>query len=369
MQGEPLGRVNMSKIKPYHKPLEANTYVLEVANSTKLSLEENGIGTNKHSSKSNKRHLEESSYSYKGELHKFYKGQRVIRRYLFYQQGVTPFEQQKWVGSYTITRVHDDNTIQIDDIHQKDLGRWESSQFVLYDGMNPDQVINFDQASIESSTPSDYDEIHHKMLECYAIQPYCFYAQPVKDKTTNEVKIINFTPTKGTDYGKKTLHLSRHSHVTTWSNHGTDKTINHNTYDKQKIPFVWKVANMLTTKWLPHICKIWSVILIKLILQNWYLYPGVSSIHSSMTNYTKEGPTLTSAVLKRNYYTFHTSKEGIQLQHGRMKSIIHKTIPAIQEKCYYNSFFIAKQKLYPIWNSIGGVRTRPQENRGDRYTR
>lgn len=29
LQGESLGRVNMSKIKPYHEPWEANTYVLE----------------------------------------------------------------------------------------------------------------------------------------------------------------------------------------------------------------------------------------------------------------------------------------------------------------------------------------------------
>ena len=36
LQGELLGRVNMSKIKPYHEPLEANAYVLEVRNSIEL---------------------------------------------------------------------------------------------------------------------------------------------------------------------------------------------------------------------------------------------------------------------------------------------------------------------------------------------
>lgn len=37
LQGEPLGRVNMSKINPYHEPLEAKTYVLEVGNTTNTS--------------------------------------------------------------------------------------------------------------------------------------------------------------------------------------------------------------------------------------------------------------------------------------------------------------------------------------------
>jgi hypothetical protein len=40
LQGETLGRVNMSKIKPYHEPLEAKAYVLEVDDATNSPLDE-----------------------------------------------------------------------------------------------------------------------------------------------------------------------------------------------------------------------------------------------------------------------------------------------------------------------------------------
>ena len=40
LQGEPLGRVNMSKVKPYHEPLEAKAYVLEVSGTTNTLLGE-----------------------------------------------------------------------------------------------------------------------------------------------------------------------------------------------------------------------------------------------------------------------------------------------------------------------------------------
>jgi hypothetical protein len=44
LQGENLGRVNMSKIKPYHEPLEAKAYVLEVDDATNSPL--NNTSTN-----------------------------------------------------------------------------------------------------------------------------------------------------------------------------------------------------------------------------------------------------------------------------------------------------------------------------------
>lgn len=40
LQGESLWRVNMNKIKPYHEPLEAKAYVLEVEDTTISSLGE-----------------------------------------------------------------------------------------------------------------------------------------------------------------------------------------------------------------------------------------------------------------------------------------------------------------------------------------
>jgi hypothetical protein len=106
-----------------------------------------------------------------GELRKFYKGQRVVRRYLPYKQEVKPFKQQRWMGPYTITRVYDDNTIQIESKYQKNLGRWRSNKFLLYDWITPDQVINFDQKAVEDTTSQDYNEVHHILLENYSTQP------------------------------------------------------------------------------------------------------------------------------------------------------------------------------------------------------
>ena len=84
-----------------------------------------------------------------------------------YKQEVIPF----WVGPYTITKVHDDNTIQIENMYQKDFGQWKSSNVLLYDCVKPDQVITLDRKETEILTLADYDKVHHKILECYFIQP------------------------------------------------------------------------------------------------------------------------------------------------------------------------------------------------------
>ena len=80
LQGENLGRVNMSKIKPYHEPLEAKAYVLEVGDTPSSSPKKtNGFGTRQHSS-SNTNHLnEDSNYLYDEEKPgDFYEGQGEI---------------------------------------------------------------------------------------------------------------------------------------------------------------------------------------------------------------------------------------------------------------------------------------------------
>ena len=132
LQGELLGRVNMSKIKPYLEPLEAKTYALEVANTTNSSLGETiGFCTNAHLFCNINHHNGESSYSRKPCT--FYEGQKIVTKYLSNKQVEIPFEQQKWVGPYIITTIHDDDTIEIKTIHQKELGRWRSKKFLSYD--------------------------------------------------------------------------------------------------------------------------------------------------------------------------------------------------------------------------------------------
>ena len=54
---------------------------------------------------------------------KFLQGTKMVKKYLPYKQEVISFEQQKWVGPYTITIIHDDDTLQIKNISQRDFGQ------------------------------------------------------------------------------------------------------------------------------------------------------------------------------------------------------------------------------------------------------
>jgi hypothetical protein len=64
LQGETLGRVNMSKIKPYHEPPETKAYVLEVDDATNSQLDNTSTNCINGSIYTNY-HKEESSHSRK----------------------------------------------------------------------------------------------------------------------------------------------------------------------------------------------------------------------------------------------------------------------------------------------------------------
>ena len=64
LQGDSLGRVNMSKIKPFHEPLEAKAYVMEIDDTKNSSQGETiEVSMNRRSSQNNIHHNRESSYS------------------------------------------------------------------------------------------------------------------------------------------------------------------------------------------------------------------------------------------------------------------------------------------------------------------
>lgn len=76
------------------------------------------------------------------------------------------------MGLYIITRIQNDENIEIKTIHHKDTGRWRSFEFLLYDWTNPNQVITFGQGGMKIlTTPPDFDKVHQNMLECYFVQP------------------------------------------------------------------------------------------------------------------------------------------------------------------------------------------------------
>ena len=87
-------------------------------------------------------------------------------------------------------------------------------------------------------TPPNYDEVHHRLLECYSIQP--MRVGTLEEKFTNDVKttkivrIITQVLTKGDDFERSAPHpyLSKNSYVNTICDYEINKTINDNTYDK-----------------------------------------------------------------------------------------------------------------------------------------
>ena len=198
LQGETLGRVNMSKIKPYHEPLEAKAYVLEVNDATNSPLDKTSTNCSNGSNHINHRNGESS---YLRKLCTFYEGQKVVTKYLSNKQVGIPFHKQKWVGPYTITRIYDDETIEINIIHQKRLGRWRSKKFLPYDWVNPNQVITFDQGGMEVFTFPDYNEVHHKLLECYSAQPLAARTHGDSIQKVKAKMIMEFYPSK--DEGRK----------------------------------------------------------------------------------------------------------------------------------------------------------------------
>ena len=101
----------------------------------------------------------------------FTMGKKIINKYLSHKQINTSSYQQKWVGPYIITRIYDNDTIQIKTIHKKELGRWTSIKFLPYDWVNSNQIYTFDQKKMKIlRTSLDYNEVHHKMLKCYSMQ-------------------------------------------------------------------------------------------------------------------------------------------------------------------------------------------------------
>ena len=205
----------MSKIKPYHELLEAKSYILEVGDTASSTPKEtNGNLTKQHSFRNTNHHKGESSYS--REPCSFYEGQKVVTKCLSNKKFEIPFEKQKWVGPYTITRIHDDDTIEIKTIHRIQLGRWRSKFFLPYDWVNTNQVVTFDQDGMKIFTSPDYDEVHHKMLECYLIQPM---KQGILEKERE-----NFE--RSAPY----IYLSENLRPNTLCE--TTMTINNNTYNK-----------------------------------------------------------------------------------------------------------------------------------------
>ena len=96
---------------------------------------------------------------------------------------------------------------------------------------------------------------------------------------------------------------------------------------------------------MPHKCKIWSIIFIKFVVQNWYLHPEVSSIRSSRINYTREDPILTNEEFKKIGYTTQASKGKNQPQFGHMELTIHKNIQANQRQVATTVFYYKVKKL------------------------
>ena len=92
----------MSKIKPYHEPLEAKTYDLEVSHTTNTSQRETfGSCAGEPSYKDINYHNGESIHSYNMEKQcKFNEGQKIVSECQPHKQIMPTCEEQKWLGPY-----------------------------------------------------------------------------------------------------------------------------------------------------------------------------------------------------------------------------------------------------------------------------
>jgi hypothetical protein len=181
------------------------------------------------------------------------------------------------VGPYTITRIHDDDTIEIATIHQKQLGRWQSKKFLPYDSVNPNHVITFDQGGMKIFTSPDYDEVHHIMLECYFVQLLRIgTCDDTFTKIKSKARLDNY-PTqllpRGNDHDKNVPHLDQ-STTTTLCDYDKATSIKDNAhvkYETTKNDLNHQPANVFTIKWLRYVCENWYLILMVLLTHNWYL--------------------------------------------------------------------------------------------------
>ena len=93
---------------------------------------------------------------------------------------------------------------------------------------------------------------------------------------------------------------------------------------------------MLTTKWLQHMCKTWSIIFIEFNTKNWYLQPWSSSIHSTTTIHTKEEVTFNNVQFKEICHIAQTSED--KFNHNWQIYIIHNKIQKNQKPMVITNF-------------------------------
>jgi hypothetical protein len=276
LQGETLGRVNMSKIKPYHELLETKTYVLEIGHTTNSA--------------------EKETYPKQCSPH-YTNHQNVYSSYLNVKERPNDFSA------------------------------------------NQKEILTF----------PEYDEVHHKMLECYFIQTApreardepstkitskgCYFIHVLPRGTINETpakrepttNIEGLTKrTKGDYYKDIVSHEYGDSTISTLYDHDTTITTKDNTH----VGDISKHArDAFINNWLPHTYKIVSLISMMLIMNSWYLQAEKSSIHSSLKRVAR----LKKAQETGNYYAIQISEEEIRPQIGEMRICNHRRIQKGQE--------------------------------------
>ena len=96
-----------------------------------------------------------------------------------------------------------------------ELGRWRSTKFLPYNWFNPNQVITFSQEETKTFSSPDYDEVHHKMLECYSIQVLpkeVFDEESNKRVQTTKIESLNTQLSTKGDYYEKNAHTHEFPH-------------------------------------------------------------------------------------------------------------------------------------------------------------
>ena len=262
----------------------------------------------------------------KGNYAIYYEGQKVVRKYSPYKQIKTSCGQQKWIGPYTIIKIHDDDNIEIKNIHQMELGRWRSNKFLPYDWVNPNQVITFYKKKTRTFPSPDYDEVHHKMLESYSIQAL--------SKGTKESN----NGVRATKIQNPTIQLS------TKGNYHKNNTSSKNQAPKGP-PYLITI-NKPTTRWLQLICNNGDIM--ELIIQYCHRQLSDSSIHSPSIIHTKGETWFKNKQFTKNYYIPRLLQEEFQQQKGQKPIIITTLVFKTKDNSNFGFYSTRPQETVQI---------------------
>ena len=185
LEHQELGRINMSKIKPYHEPETAAAYALQALachNREELKKDEEVANTAETllRLKANERDMHLTTDEGKTSL-KFHHGQKVMRK-----------EKNEWEGPFIVSRIHDRQVELVNlrgrkiktPVELKDLKRYNEHNTHTRKEYKEKAKQTREERNLLSDKVQEDIEVHQVMMECYSVQVFKISI----DKQSNEEK-------------------------------------------------------------------------------------------------------------------------------------------------------------------------------------